>query len=164
MPNKFLLPITILTSVVLSVVLCFFIFSNSSSDVVYVDNEILFEQFKMTKELKKEGEKTLLLQKKKIDSLQILVATDLTEAEKEDIVRKIIEARQQLEFFEQNFVETNSEKIWERIHIYTKEFVKEHDYQLIIGSQYKSDILYSSKELDITQLMLDFINNKYEGL
>lgn len=164
MPSKSFFFSIVVLSIIIAMMVVFFVKINSIDKVVYVDNEKLFNDFKMTKELKHIGEKTLLLQKTQIDSLKVLLSTKISEDEKSLLLKQIISKQQLMDEYEQTFIRDNSKKIWERISSYSKDFAEKNDYKLIIGSQFKSDIIYGSTDIDVTEMMLDFINKKYEGL
>lgn len=139
-------------------------FTKSSNSIVYVDNLKLFNEFRMTKELKKEGEKEISEIKKQIDSLSIKIGLTSSEIEKSALIQEIISRRQYVEEFQTNFTQTNSDKIWSRIESYSKDYAEKNHVELIVGSQFKGDVIYGAAKINETEKLLIFINNKYEGL
>lgn len=137
---------------------------NSKNATVYVDNNKLFNEFRMTKELKKEGEKELSEVKKQIDSISIKLNLVSSENEKSNLIQEIINRRQYIEEFQLHFTQTNSDKIWSRIESYAKDYAEKNNIELIIGKQFKGDVIYGSKKIDETDMLLTYINKKYEGL
>lgn len=164
MPNRFFYFTGILFSFLILAVFVLVFFNKTNETVVYVNNLELFDGFQMTKEMKKEGEAILNKEKKDLESMQVNFSISTTGTEKQELLRKIIEKKQQIDNFQRAYIHNNSEKIWNRIHQYSKDFARERGYDLVIGSQFKSDVIYSEEKLDVTKEMLNFINSKYEGL
>ncbi len=119
----------------------------------------------MTIELKKIGEKQFNIQKLHIDSLYSKVQSPLISNDnKKMIMQQLIQAKNELEKFNQDFASEESAKIWIRIKSYSSEFAKENKYSLIIGSENKTNILFADEQIDVTNDLLTYINKKYEGL
>jgi outer membrane protein len=161
--NLFLLINTVLF-LILIIVLAFR-FLVSKPEIVYVDNNKLFDGFNMTKEMKHLGEKEFNTRKQSVDSLYTKVQSpSISNADKKIVMQQFIQAKDALEQFNQNFASEQSVKIWSRIHGYVDEFSKEKKYQLIIGSESKQSILHADEKVEITNELLNYINKKYEGL
>ncbi|MBN8641161.1 MAG: OmpH family outer membrane protein [Flavobacteriales bacterium] len=156
-------PYTIITAVIILILVSiFYIIYNQHSKLVFVDNSKLFNEFKMTKDLVKVGEKQVALMNRNLDSLSfILKSSNNTEIQKE-LTLKIIEQRRQINEFQNNFTNTNSENIWKRINEYVKDFSVKNNYDLVVGSQVNG-VFYGKPELDTTDELLEYINKKYEG-
>jgi outer membrane protein len=163
MPNKIFYSFITLLLLLLFFVGYFYV-KSSKKTIVYVDNVALFNGFQMTKELKGEGEKILSKKKQTLDSLQLQLSFKIAETDKGMVINKIIQQQQEVQKFENEYIQNNSEKIWKRISVYSKEFAEKNDYVLIIGSQYKGDVIYGNNTINVTNEMLNFINKKYEGL
>ena len=146
----------------LSVILFVYI-QKSNSTIVYVDNNKLFNDFKMTKELKDKGEKELRFKNTQLDSLQFLLKITSDENSKSEIMQRFIHQKQDIDEFQQHYIQLNSDKIWSRISEYTKNFSELKGYTIVIGSNGKQNVLYGVREKDITVPLLNFINKKYEG-
>jgi outer membrane protein len=139
-------------------------FTHTNTKIVYVDNEKLFDNFNMTKELKRSGEKEFNSKKTVTDSLYKKInSSGITLSEKKVLMQQFIQSKEDLEQFNQNFALEVSTKIWSRIHSYTSEFSKENKYQLIIGSQNKQSVLFADENIDVTNELLIYLNKKYEG-
>jgi outer membrane protein len=140
-------------------------FIRTGSQTVYVDNEKLFDNFNMTKELKRLGEKEFNSKKTITDSLYKKInSSEIPLSEKKVLMQKFMQSKEELEQFNQNFAVEETTKIWSRIHSYTAEFSKENKYQLVIGSQNKQSVLFADENIDVTNKLLIYINKKYEGL
>lgn len=133
--------------------------------VVSVDSKQLFDSFAMTKEMKRSGGKIFEAKKSKLDSLYArLQEPGLPEAEKGEMMQTLISDRQEIEAFNQQFAQEQTVRIWERIHGYVNEFSKENGYDMVIGSNGKEQVMFSSPQTDVTKELLNYINKKYEGL
>ncbi|NHN27980.1 OmpH family outer membrane protein [Flavobacterium jejuense] len=140
-------------------------FSNSSEKIVYVDNNKLFEEFRMTKEMKKIGEKEFNKKKANLDSLYLEIQReDLSKEIKEIMMKEFVSKRDDFDQFNQSFAIEESEKIWLRIASYSKEFSKENNYKIIVGSNDKRNVLFADESLDVTRKLLEYVNKKYAGL
>ncbi|WP_281635412.1 OmpH family outer membrane protein [Flavobacterium marginilacus] len=140
-------------------------FFEQNKKIVYVDNLKIFEKFNMTIEMKKIGDKEFNIQKLRIDSLFSKVQSPLiSNDDKELTMQQLIQAKDELEKFNKKFAYEESSKIWIRIKSYSSEFAKENGYNLIIGSENKTNILFADEEIDVTTDLLTYINKKYEGL
>lgn len=160
--------ITLITcNVLLISILIFLIINNFSKSpkVVYIDNNQLFNDFYMTKELKRLGEKEFNSKKSNVDFIYGKIqSAQTTASEKKILMQEFIQSKEELEQFNQIFASEQSSKIWARIKSYSKEFSEENNYQLLIGSENKTNILFAADEIDVTNDLLKYINKKYEGL
>lgn len=145
----------------LTIILILNLFDNK--EIVYVDNQRLFDGFAMTKEMKVIGEREYNLRKTEIDSLYSRLQYVEENEEREFLMKEFISKRESLEQFNEEFGYTESEKIWSRIKSYTKEFINNREYKFIITSENSRNVLYADPEFDITDELLLFINSKYEG-
>jgi len=158
-PNIIILLVSIVSILIL------FRFFSMSKKIVYVDNNKLFENFNMTKELKKSGEREFQFKKAVTDSLYTkLQHPDLSSSDKKIVMQEFLFQKEELERFNQYFAVEQSSKIWARIKSYSSEFAKENKYQLVIGSDNKANVLFADEEIDVTNNLLIYINKKYEGL
>ena len=113
--------------------------------------------------MKKKGNLILNKRKKELDSLlQIVKQTNDTLVKKNNM-QLFIQKQKQLDQFNQQFSRIENEKIWKRIDNYLADFVKKNNYELIIGTQSNSTIMYGEQPRDITSDFLNYINQKYEG-
>lgn len=137
---------------------------SSKNKIVYVNSMELFEQFKMTKELKRTGEKQFNEQKTVVEGLyNQLQDSSITEDQKKILMQEFVQKKQELEAFNQNFALEESTKIWKRISSYIKEYAEQNAYDIILGSDQNQTVLYSNEQQNITKEVLVFINAKYEG-
>lgn len=158
-----LLTCNILLTLLLSAFIIFN-YTKNSTKTVYVDNNTLFNNFNMTKELKKLGEKEFNIKKSSLDSLYLkLQSSQISASEKKILMQQFVQGKEELDQFNNYFASEQSSKIWARIKSYSSEFSKENKYQLIIGSENKTNVLFADEDIDVTNDLLTYINKKYEG-
>lgn len=149
---------------VLSLSVIFFVFYKKNvSSIVYVNSNELFTEFKMTKELKLAGEKEIRLKNSQIDSLRNLVSLTSDESSKSVLIEQLINKKQEIAEFENQYTQLNSQKIWSRIAVYSSDYAKLKGYDFILNSNNNQTVLAGNKDKDVTKELLNFINEKYEG-
>ncbi len=160
-------PKIIVIALLISVLTTFLIliFFSQKSTVVYVDSLKLFEGFQMTKEMKTLGEKEFNTRKIALETMYSSIQSPSVSAlQKKELMRQLIQEKQDLEKFNQTFASEQTEKIWERIRSYTSEFSKDKNYQIIIVSDNKQVVLYADEEIDVTSDLLIYLNKRYDGI
>lgn len=157
--------LTFVNLIVILLIIGFLLFDKiyTNEKIVYVDNQKLFDNFQMTKDLKKMGELEFNSKKKEIDSLYIKIQGNLNESEKENLMKLLISKREEFDDFNQTYASSEAMKIWNRIDSYVVKFSEEKKYKMIIGANSKRDVLFADKEIDVTQELIDYVNTKYEG-
>ncbi len=148
----------------LSLSVVFFVFYKKSvNSIVYANSEALFSEFRMTHELKVAGEKELRIKNSQIDSLQNLLRLTADESSKSALIEILINKRQEVDEFHNQFIQSNSQKIWLRIAAYSNDYATLKGYELILNSNNNQTVLAGNKNKDVTKELLNFINKKYEG-
>ena len=155
----------IISSLVLGflLILSIFLYKKNHTTIIYIDNITVFNEFKMTKELIKEGDGIVQKQKQKLDSLYKIANDSKNDTSKNQIVKQIIEQKQTIDNFQNNFTTSNSEKIWKRINIYLKDFSQKNKLDIVIGVNKNGSVFYGKPDLDKTSEILAYINKRYEG-
>jgi outer membrane protein len=159
-PNPLFL-FSLFFSLILLLIISFLIIEKDK--VVFVDNVKIFNDFRMTKELVRNGDKELLQKKQKLDSLYMYLNIIKDQDTKAKLVQEVIKQKQLIEHFEANYSASNSEKIWKRINGYVHDYAQQKDYDLIQGTQSANTIFYGNSDLDVTNEVLVYINKRYEG-
>lgn len=117
----------------------------------------------MTQEMKRKGEKEFSRRKDEIEQMYASLPTLVDSKEKMRVLDNIAIAKEELQKFSDAFSRTESDKIWLRINTYIKTFSKEHSYKLIIGTEGNRGVLYGDPGQDITNVLITYVNKKYEG-
>jgi outer membrane protein len=148
----------------------FLVIKFSHKKIGFVQNDLVFTEFKG----KKDYEKILFndQQKKKniLDSIAIEInllrsksintQNEFLIKNKEDLYTKI----------KQEFVQSDNEsynkymeEIWKQINQYIMEYGKENNYQYILGVQGAGNVMYANPDENISKEIIEYINKKYEG-
>ncbi|HEX9981247.1 MAG TPA: OmpH family outer membrane protein [Flavobacterium sp.] len=161
--NKINLLVFLNTFLLAFVLIFLFIYHAPSPEVVYVNKMKLFENFAMTKEVKQRGENEFNRRKLEIENLYTKLNITTDEKSRRQIFEKIVKAKNDLDAFNQAFINEESNKIWVRINNYTQLFSNTQKYKLIVGSEGKETVLFGDPALDVTNQLVAFMNKKYEG-
>ena len=161
----------------LTIILLFSVLSCNQNNIAVVDNQKLFMEFTMTKELQKDLEvyskqytsdldklqHQIFVLENKIDSVKIEEQKNITAR-----INYLVEVFEQRSAIYQDstnaIVNRGDLKIWRRIHEYANQYAKVNGIDLIIKNKDEFDLLYSNGTLDITDELIPFINKKYEGI
>lgn len=173
MDKKIILTIGI--SIILSVILSFFLFNSMEGmkKQAYVDTVKVFNEFELKKSLEKKMDFILLKEKREIDSLKIelqaiyndtlMVGNNrflkIREIESE-VERKVYLASQN----EISLTEDYNAQIWTQLNQYIKEFGKSKDLDLMLGANGNGSILYANEAYDLTEECILYVNNKFSGV
>ncbi|MEW7280855.1 OmpH family outer membrane protein [Aquimarina sp. 2201CG1-2-11] len=175
--NKLALPIAIIA--LIATVGSFF-FSQSSSELVYVDVNKLIEGYKRTKIVKAEFDKKATTMKANVDSLISDWQKELKGYEKErsGMSKKELELKQQLLSNKQqqinNYQKAVQKQLQEEdkkvtqtvindINDFVKEYGKQQGYKVIFGATGSGTIMYGEETADITDKILAALNTEFEG-
>lgn len=175
--KKIVLPLSVL-ALVFSIIT--FFYSQSSSDLVYVDVNKLLDGYKRTKVVRAEFEKKAKVLKSNVDSL----VTDwqkelkLYEKERSKFSKKELELKQQLLSNKQQQINNYQQAIQKQIQSedkkatqtvvndindYVKEYGKKKGYKIIFGASGGGNIMYADKSADLTEVVLEGLNSEFEG-
>ena len=166
MKNKIQIKLPIAISLLINVfiiILAVFLFKKNHTAIIYIDNSTVFNEFKMTKDLIKEGDGIMKNQKQKLDSLYKVANDSKNDTSKNQIVKQIIEQKQTIENFQNNFTTNNTIKIWKRINTYLKDFSQKNKLDIVIGVNKNGSVFYGKPDLDKTSEIVAYINKRYEG-
>ena len=175
--NKLALPIAIIA--LIASVGSFF-FSQSSSDLVFVDVNKLIEGYKRTKIVKAEFDKKATTMKANVDSLLSDWQKELKVYEKErsNMSKKELELKQQLLSNKQqqinNYQQAVQKQLQEEdkkvtqtvindINDFVKEYGKQQGYKVIFGATGNGTIMYGEETADLTDKVLKELNAEFEG-
>lgn len=129
-----------------------------------VDAVKLFNDFKMKKELETDSKKVLEIISKKIDSVENEIKLiGLNDGEKK---RMLI---QHYNFYRNKYDEeykqsnqTINEEVWKRLNPLLDEYGKKNNFNLIIGANGMGSVLYNDDYYNITESVINYVNNKYD--
>lgn len=163
-PKSSLLTINILL-IIVSIILIVYNLAQPKTKILYVDNAKVFENFSMTKELKRNGEKEFNNRKANLDALFAkLESNETSSIQKQNLMKQFIKEKEELNQFNDLYSSEQSSKIWARIKSYSAEFSKENNCNIIVGSDSGGNVLFADESIDSTDKLITYINQKYEGL
>ena len=147
-----------------------------SGGIVYVQNLKLYGQFDLAKELDAELQAFSKKRTREIDSLMIALENLTAELEQmreipTETYQNYNDLRNTVMFREKNYEEElvnlsqeYDQQIWERLNDYVKSFAEEHQYDMILGASGNGSLMYATDTLDVTDELISYCNNHYNGL
>ncbi len=142
--------------------------------IVYVQNQLLFSEFDMTKDLKKEFDNIIKQRNMKLDSIQLRMKAIEGSVNGSSMDEQVIAQYQQLQnnymqqykqFEESNKILENQhfDSVWKRLNAYVQEFSEKEGYTFVLGATGNGNLMYANEGKDITQDLVKYCNNKYKG-
>ncbi len=142
--------------------------------VAYINNAVLFESFQGTKEFKLKLKKEDNRRQTIIDSLQLELVNLNNQIQTNPKNEKLIELYKNKGMYSQQLInefeylhEKNNqeytEQIWTQINDYVVAYGKEKNWDYIYGASGNGSLMYGSEEENITNEVIAYINEKYEG-
>lgn len=142
-----------------------FYFSENNTELVYVDNIKLFNDFNMTKDIKQlEGAKINNL-REELDSLYVIYneVRDKNSSEFKSVQQRIANKSKSYQELQDNYSHNLSNDIRNRLNQYIKEYAEANSIKIILGSSGAGNVMYADKLKDVTKQVLEYSNQKYEG-
>ena len=175
--NKLALPLSIIA---LIAAIGTFFYTQSSSDLVYVDVNEMLEGYKRTKIVRGEFEKKATTMKANVDSLVTGWQTELKAYEKErsKMSKKELELKQELLSNKQqqigNYQQAIQKQLAEEdkkatqtvindINDFVKEYGKNHGHDIIFGAVGNGNIMYAKEGTNLTPKLIELLNAEFEG-
>jgi len=148
--------------------------SSEKRSIAYVDNMRLFNEFALKKELEKDLNRLENTSKSQLDSMRIQIELLARKIETEKTSRETQERfeftrqqylakEEQLRLNNENSAKRFNEQIWNQLNAYVKEFAKNNNYQIVLGTSGDGNIMYAAEELDVTEKAIAYVNQKYKG-
>lgn len=175
--NKLALPLSILALVA---AIGTFFYTQSSSDLVYVDVNEMLQGYKRTKIVRAEFEKKAATMKANVDSLVSGWQKELKAYEKErsKMSKKELELKQELLGNKQqqigNYQQAIQKQLAEEdkkatqtvvndINDFVKEYGKTHGHKIIFGAVGNGNIMYAVEGANLTPKLIELLNEEFEG-
>ena len=117
----------------------------SANNIAFIDYKSTFENFNMTKDLKKIGDYNANKLRTEIDSLVLVINDNTLADEKESSMKLLLMKREQFKEFEYNYTNIESAKIISRINKYAKAFALQNGYTFLLSHQDTSGILFGKQ-------------------
>jgi len=157
---------TIVTSIGVNLLVLFLamLFLFPEKKIGYVSNQALFEQFNGKIELGKKLKRIEDNGRARLDSLALVISVYANNVDKQTEAKqayKIAEFQFNKKYEEQNQLYTN--QIWTQINQYLLEYGKKEGYEYIHGTSGNGSLMYGDEANNITEEVLEYINDKYNG-
>jgi len=162
-----------IVSVIISLAITYF-FIHKEKRTGYVQLGKVYNEFELSKKLNAQFKTTATSRKNYLDSLEFQVKNIYTQASKnrdDKQLQETFEQAQQHYAYQKKQIETvvdklesqYSEQIWTQLNEYVKQYGKEKGYAYIFGAEGSGTIMYSTETEDLTEEMIQYINEKYQG-
>ena len=162
--------LSIINSIILLVIISYLVINQlktNKEELAYVNNMSLFNGFNMTKDMKTIGGAEIKKRTQELDSLYSIF-NSFSDKDKQEISNKglqqqiAIKSKELQKFKEKQAYELN-QQVWLRLNSHIKEYAKSNNVKVILGANGNGNIMYARDYLDITDKILQYSNEKYEG-
>ena len=153
----------IINSIGILVAIAMIIWSSSQTKKEgFIINQEVFNDFKGTVEAESKLEHLRKLHKADLDSLASKIETsDKVLLGKQLQVYGEIKDKYYQE--EQSLLKEYTNQVWAQINQYVKEYGQQNEFSFIYGATGSGALMYASETENLTEEIIVFINNKYEG-
>jgi outer membrane protein len=175
--NKFSFPIAVVAFIIS---IASFFYLKSESNPVYVDVNKLVDGYERTKVVRAEFEDKAKTLNANVDSLMVDWQNELKNYEKERLKmsKKELELKQELLGNKQqqisNYQQVIQKQIQEEdkkatqtvindINDFVREYGKAHGHDIIFGASGSGNIMYADQATDLTENILEGLNNEFKG-
>lgn len=172
MNRKNILLIAVANVLVIVSVIAYIEFTRTKT--YYIDLQKIYGEFELKKELEAKLEAMVSITNEKLDSLEMqaqIINTGLkqnpSDKSKIEEYNRIAEIYSiQSEQFDQQkseVAEQYDQQIWSQLNEYIRSYGKENNCDFIIAGNGDGSIMYAKESSDITDKMIIYVNNKYQG-
>jgi len=157
--------------------LCTFLLINafvtSDRHYAYIDNNKVFSEFKLTDEYTIKLNKIQEERSAVLDSMELRVQQKRAAISQESSEVEVLQLRKEImelentrkRFEEQNQILTAQydDIIWKQLNSYIKSYGDEKGFDMILGVSGQGNLMYANGSLDVSQEVLQYVNDKYDG-
>lgn len=141
-----------------------------SDNIAYVNLSRVFNEFKLTKELNQKLTKTTQVRKVILDSLELELRLAYDQIKGGDPTPEFIQKQRTYEFKQQTFAEQNQQQadeydkqIWTQLNTYITDYSKEHQLDILLGSRGDGALMYGSPQKEVTEEVIQYVNQHFLG-
>lgn len=163
--------ITGVLSTLLAVLLSFYVMKTIISKSYYINTTKLFEDFEMTKDMKKQLQTVGISRKNYLDSMHIVIESldrqirsgnKSLENEYTDKATSYLELKKLYESDQSEVANQFDKQVLDKLNQLIQEYGQENKIDYIFGVSGNGNIMYAKDADDITAVMLKYINSKYK--
>lgn len=140
----------------------------------YIDLGVVYTQFDLSVQLEQDRLKVQNARQAILDSLELqlnVLSNNLKSSNNEALVQQFQQQRQSYFYQEKQFAEDNQtllnqhhEQIMKQLNQYIKDFGEEKGYTFLFGANGNGNIMYAVDEKDVSEAVLQYVNDKYKGI
>ena len=151
----------------------FFYFNGGRQNIYYVDLQKLYAEFELKKELETSLTNYVHQNTQELDSLAMTINQLKYRIDENKTERDIMLFEQLGQLYvtkETNFKQERSnlsqqydDQIWKQLNQYIKDYAAEHHCDFMMGGNGDGSVMYAKPSKDVTEDMIAFVNEKYNG-
>lgn len=163
-----------------AIVVLFILHFANKEKVVYIDSSKVINTYQGMVKARQEYQEKIAVWKANVDTLASEIQKEIRKHEKEnakmssrekELSERLIQTKQQQLIDYQKAVNEKAEqedviatqKVVEEINAYIKAYGREHKYKIVLAATEYGNIAYAEEHLDITEKIIEGLNNKYQG-
>lgn len=144
--------------------------------IAYVRTVDLFNEFELKKSLSSEFQQIENRRSHVLDSLKVNITALETQLRAADIRSEstMAEYKQKFDHFNQlsqqfstetkQVEERYNEQVWTQLNQYVNDYGEKNGYVAILGAAGNGNVMYANSNMDITKELIEYSNNKFNGL
>lgn len=143
----------------------FYCLNENKQEIAYIDNIKLFNGFNMTKDIKTIEEAKIKKQGKALDSLYTLFQSvkDKESNLTKNLQQQIAHKSKGFQELQDNYTRHLNQNVWTRLNDYIKQYAETNNLKIILGTSGNGNVMYAEESIDITNQIIIFSNQRYEG-
>lgn len=139
----------------------------STKCVKFVDTAYIYNNFKLKQDLEKNFDEIKNLRKKSLDSLYDVIQ-QAKQAKAGDEQMRAIESqyvnnRNGIFDEQEKLREAYDAQIWKQLNTFVQEFGNKNNIDLIIGANGQGSVMHGKPEMNISEEVINFANERYNG-
>ena len=146
--------------------------SYKSVKIGYVNTALLYDGFKLKKELETKYKSVEVTRQNLLDSIKFKIqhlsikGNDLTDNDKitiNELQRSYLIKEKEFDRDNELTAAQYSDQIWKQINQFMSDYGKENNYDYIFGATGQGNIMFAKESNDISKEVIEYINQKYSG-
>lgn len=146
-----------------------FSLKDGESKAGYVNNGKLYDAFLLKKELEMKLKNTQSERQTRLDSIALGIRSIEQHGEKDNAGQMELMQREYM-IRSQQFAEDNErqaaeyeEQIWTQLNQYVQDYGEQNGYAFIYGATGSGSLMYANESYDLTEELIEYVNQKYKG-